>query len=1192
MSRAKNISNALNKKSREELENEFFDISNSLINKASDSIKDISNKMKAISTAAKMFNTQMTGTMHSIAAPVIAASSVADKITRSSTEQRQLAIQHQEMMQRITMLKTGASKTSGTIGGSFLNGSKNLSGIAAMTGAGLTVNHMMNGGTGLSPGAGAAFSIANPVFGMMNYGGGMSGFGAGAIGGAGKLASGMGMTGAGDMLSKIAGMGLDSSMMGIGLTIGTMLAAGKGLKWIKNSISNSTDLNKNKESRNSTIRSTSISRMNEANPVHMSNYRQSINSARMMGPSGMAIISADTEALLMAIHSVGYNTAYTQDILDELRNSGEDKINGSNRALNKHDELYNNSNLSLRELNSFKNEGKLTGMQKATLGIEGFLQTVSEFTNFSNLLNTKATSEKAWERRNAVKNSVDPNQAKNTMSRNWKITNSEVDYLHNNLSSHLNGSFEHNNVMIMMDMAFGIRLSARKLTELARSNKDSTSMLGEYDRAKKIMDDQIQDNTSMLEGYIQDVDKMISRIPIIKVLSGAGHLTQQLISGSIATGKFFGNFKENMSTMAKNFKDDYMDKFRDEAIKNKDQILKEIGAVKMSPEALAFEYLGKQFRYDVQELLNYSEGSYANLKAISGIETQNRDKVLDETTGRMVSRKVLKRKSEKMIKALEARISSVDDNDFSVGSWLTEKILGIDKSPEGMRKSNLENYKHLGVMLNELGQGGKKVSHKNKMVAYSGLNENVAIKPGSNDFSSLLLSGVNLTNTKLDTINDTLLGKNKKLDTTETPLERQMRVDLENANKDEQIRRTQENENNVNIRSIYELLYHSKDGKNIRKGTKESDKPEENKMPDILGWLIGLLPDNIVKKFGGLIKKGVGALLGMGRFLFTPQGLLIAGAAVAVGGIIYGVYNYWDEIKEAFGTMTDWLSDLFTSAKSWVTGTWNRINDGIDQFLFDNFGIGEDKKHSLSKYEQRQIEIAGKVNDYNNEIQSLQDPRERFKKLNDINTSIPLGKESNRDHIKVMGDENVNYANAYYKKQFGIDLKESIKNGLSESDKNNFSNMSSDDIQRFAELNGQLIKTSMDQQERSKATSLHKEIVDIFRSKREMELKEQKEHISQSSSMISKGVSETVSPIIQKDNKELVGVISNAYGSNAVVAGTLASMGEHTQKQFGMFTMQMTQIASMLKEKETFTLDNDIVSMIPSLNSLVLKQNK
>lgn len=1189
MSRAKNISNALNRKSREELENEFFDISNSLINKASDSIKDISNKMKTISTAAKMFNTQMTGAMHTIAAPVIAASAVADKITRSSAEQRMLAIEHQNMMQRITMSKTGASRTSGTIGGSFLNSAKNLGGIGAMAGAGLTVNHLMNGGTGLSPGATAAFSLANPVFGAMSYGGGMAGFGANAIGGAGKIAGGLGMTGTGDILSKIAGMGLDSSMMGIGLTIGTMLAAGKGLKWVKNSIAKSTDLNKNKENK-STVRATNISRMNEANPIHMSMYRQSVNSARMMGPSGMAIISADTEALLMAIHSVGYNTAYTQDILDELRNSSNDKINGSNRALNKHDELYNNSSLSLNELNSFKKEGRLTGMQRASLGIEGFLQTLSEFTNFSNLLNTKSISEKAWERRNALKNSIDPNQAKNAVSKNWKITNSEVDYLHNNLSSHLIGSFEQNNTMIMMDMAFGIRLSARKLTELARSNKDSASMLGDYDRAKKIMDDQIQENTGMLEGYIQDLDKMISRIPIIKVLSGAGHLTQQLISGSIATGKFFGNFKENMGAMAKNFKDDYLDKFRDEAIKNKDQLAKEIGAAKMSPEALAFEYLGKQFRYDVQELLNYSEGSYANLKAISGVSTENRDRVLDETTGRMVSRKVLKRKSEKMIKALEDRMGAVNEDDFSMGSWLTEKIFGIDKSSEGMKKSNLENYKHLGIMLNELGQNGKKVSHKNKMLSYSKIDgAGQDFKPGSNDFPNLLLGAVNLTNTKLDTINDSLLGKNKKIDSTESPLERQMRVDMEANNKEEQIRRIQENENHLNIKSIYELLYNSKNGKDIRKGTKEDKLPggEESKMPDILGWLFGLLPDNIMKKFGGVIKKGVTALMGAGRFLFTPQGLLIAGAAVAVGGIIYGVYNYWDEIKDAFGTMTSWLSDLFVSAKSWVTGTWDRINAGIDQFLYDNFGIGENKKPDL--YAQRQEQLAGKINSYNNEIQSLQDPRERFRKIGDINTSIPLGKEESKDHITAMNNENVNYANAFYKKQFGIDLKESVKNGLSDLDKNNLNKMTPDDIQRYMQLNSELIKSTSNQEEKNKATSLHKELVEVFKSKRDIELKEQKAQMSQSTAMISKGVSEGVTPVIQKDNKELVNVISDAYGANALVASSLANLGEQTQKQFGMVTMQMTNMAQLLKEKETFTLDNDIISMIPSLNSVVMK---
>ena len=89
--------------------------------------------------------------------------------------------------------------------------------------------------------------------------------------------------------------------------------------------------------------------------------------------------------------------------------------------------------------------------------------------------------------------------------------------------------------------------------------------------------------------------------------------------------------------------------------------------------------------------------------------------------------------------------------------------------------------------------------------------------------------------------------------------------------------------------------------------------------------------------FGATIVKS--ALLATKSLLIMGKAMIIAGGpvvwiiagVVALGVAIYALVKHWDKVKEAAAVVISYWSEQFTAFKSWISGLWDGIIDGLFQ---------------------------------------------------------------------------------------------------------------------------------------------------------------------------------------------------------------------------------------------------------------------
>lgn len=89
---------------------------------------------------------------------------------------------------------------------------------------------------------------------------------------------------------------------------------------------------------------------------------------------------------------------------------------------------------------------------------------------------------------------------------------------------------------------------------------------------------------------------------------------------------------------------------------------------------------------------------------------------------------------------------------------------------------------------------------------------------------------------------------------------------------------------------------------------------------NIIGVVLGLV-------LVGSATKATIALLGLAKaaiasgiaFLTTPFGMFVAGLLL-VGGVVYSIVRYWDDLKAAIGAAWQWFTDFASNMPGWVAG--------------------------------------------------------------------------------------------------------------------------------------------------------------------------------------------------------------------------------------------------------------------------------
>lgn len=1212
-SRANNIKKKVHsQKNQDEFLDEIFQIRQSLLNGISQNVGKLSNKSKEIVMAAKLLNSSsshaISGATHHALGSVAAMATVANKITGATREQETLLREHRQSLVNYEISK-GQLRGQHGIYKAGGNMARNIARTAGTIGAGLMINHAMGGGlhpdnpidpttgemirTGMSPGAKMALSIASPLkTGALLYGGGLTGYGANVLGGIGAgvskagagaqfLGAGGGLSALGGGMTSLAGMAAANPILGAVLTIGALVGTHKTMKALTPG---------SKETKGKHVRPVNFTRYGEINPVHNSNYSRELTSN--MVAQSMGMIDNNTLAIVNAIARGNYNTAYIEDVLNELKLQSELRNTSVNRGANDMDDRVSDGKLSARELDKFKKGGKLNGFQRTIFGLDSFLSYVSEATNFSNIFNTKDISKGIRERNLSMRTGLDKTDS--NMAIKWGITTNEVALLHTNISQLLKGSPDQMQVNLLSYIASLTQLSTRKMVELHKETvKNSIGMIGEREAAKEARKKELEGKDNKAVGFVKYLDKMVSDIPVLKLLSVAGHGIDQLTKGIGGVINFAKDIKGNTNSALDYMRSGLLDQFRTGDVANEEQLRKKIGMNELSPEDLAFKYLSGDFIYHMQELLNYTEGIYANVKSISGIDTKQRNLVLDKTTGNLVSQKELKDKYHSMIQELERSISNVEDPEFSLGSWLGRKLTGTrNPTRSDMRRMNEDDYSHITDIRKELGSNIVGVrSHTQDMDQYTKQNQ-LPSGPGFDmgNFSSSLFGYLDINNNYLNTIQKGIISlidccpgnKNSKKKKKKGPYQitfKDTTTDVNDRNQldkaakvessvEDQQRR--EFENNLYLKGIYESITKSMEQGKVPRSNAEAPKGSTFGLTDILSGLFDFLPDK-TKKF---VMRYIGKF---SKLMKDPRTAAVAVTVLVAAGFAYSMWDdFSSEAEQHYNALKESFSNLGDEVKKLYSGIADKFQEAFDQWIFNLFGIEPNKKYNTPKYREEQTQKIQKEMD---RIKAIQDPRERAQAIKDYNANTP----EQIDAIKKIQDNDLKYSLVQNQKQFGVDITKIVKNGMDQNDSENINKMSAQDLQQLLKTNTENINATQDQKEKEAGRNLHKQIMDVFQKKREIEIKEKEADSKKTAENISKTFEANQPPV--QDNTIVAEAINNSNKSSSAIAGLVAGINDSSAKQFGLVVNEISKIAEKLKGKESHVLDSSVTSMIPSLNS-------
>ena len=635
------------------------------------------------------------------------AISAIQQITTSKLKINETREHNDNLGKSIYALQNG--KSFGSIAPALMAGTARSGMTAAGTiGAGSWLYDMFYNGGALSATTNNAVALSNPGFMLSSLFGGIQGLGhgVGALAGKGLGLAGS-LTGSQTLTSGATSLAtLDPTIAGL---IGTVSLIGTSIgakKVLDNIIKNSPLSNAKRQNRFNL--SHQFAKATD-NPMAMQNYIQSNNILRQL--QSQNLIQDPANALMVSkLNEIAYNTALLQDMYEVVANKGINDRNSGVRALNQYDKDISKYDPTGRDQINLFNNGKLSG------GHVGFLRAMEGFDNIFKTFSA-STYIKALSGGNTSPNQGkltealaggDPDHAIKTFALRHGITRSQAQLLNNDpleLIGKASGSYEEKMLMSQLLIAGLLQLQASKA--LKGNGKDS--IIGELAKLQQEQEEKMNQNMSLLQRTQIEFMRGLAKTPLLSALvpalNATGFLSRNAIGAAGAIGSAIFNPIKTGNRMIsgvkdgwKNIKGRVIDSMRPDDVKNESTIRGNINA-----KALTLSEMADKATLQIPHLLQ-------DIKWLLG--STDKAKVQDRYTGDYVTpdelSKRFKQKKKDLIKM--ARTQNEDESYFDMaGTWLKKKTFGI--KDRDFRRNAMDNYSHIGEILNELSPDINSLQH-------------------------------------------------------------------------------------------------------------------------------------------------------------------------------------------------------------------------------------------------------------------------------------------------------------------------------------------------------------------------------------------------------------------------------------------------------------------------------------------------